>query len=79
MDRLTYETGDDVHATALNAIDDAIEERRRFLASTSAHTRPDLAVNTALRLRQLELAAWNLGENIEKYLPAVYRTPAIAR
>lgn len=77
-----------IQYAALNAISSRIDELRD-IANKAARagdpalqpgTRADaarVAVFQALELRQLELAAWRMGENLDRNLPAVYRTPKV--
>jgi hypothetical protein len=69
---------DPYQVAALDAIDEAIDHNRELLGRLAARNNP-LAEHVALRVRKLENAAWELGENIDRYLPAVYRDPREAR
>ena len=66
---------DPYQIAALDAIDEAIEHNRELLRRLAAHNNPN-AEHVALRVRKLEMAAWQLGETIDGNLPAVYRNPA---
>jgi hypothetical protein len=76
MNRIPLDIADPYQHTALNAIGEVIDETRRRLATYARQGRADLAHDQALRLRKLEHAARQMGENLDRYLPACYRNPA---
>lgn len=90
MNRIPLDAYDPIHQAALNAINNSIDRARseipESVATSATHPTPGVrdqatsnALNQALRLRKLETAARQLGENLDRYLPAVYRTPPIHR